>query len=98
MAAILKFLKFHLKPFCFEQYFCERHLGNMDVKFCKRINCHRDNHIEILKMTSRPLVANRSKKDGKDQESIQSSTTPDIGYLVDVHVCKSIVHRCLQTK
>ena len=25
-------------------------------------------------------VRNRSKKDGKDQESLQSSTTPDQGY------------------
>ena len=52
----------------------------MDAKFCKRINGHHGNHTEILKMTSRPLVANRSKKGGKDQESIQPSTTPVIGY------------------
>ena len=55
MAAILKFFKFHLKKTClFEQYFCGRHLGKADVKFCKRIYGLHGSHIEILKMTSSP--------------------------------------------
>ena len=41
------------KTCCFEQYLCGRHLGNMDVKFCKRIYGHHGSHIEILSMTSR---------------------------------------------
>ena len=35
----------------------------------------------VSKVEHRPVVC-KSKKDGKDQETIQSSTTPDPGYYM----------------